>query len=150
MRSVAPEVAVAGGAPITLCDAPFGRGASWSDDGFIIFSPTSAPGTALQRVSADGGKPEQLFPLAAGEGVQRWPQVLPGGKAELALIRYVFEQDRQDQPLTLSDLQIVTVVVVVGTGGGGVVVVTGGGGAGVDPPGELGHVPEGNSETTSL
>jgi ATP-dependent DNA helicase RecG len=34
--------------------------------------------------------------------------VLPGGKADLALIRYVFKQERQGQPLTLSDLQIVT------------------------------------------
>ncbi|WP_261560399.1 ATP-binding protein [Frankia tisae] len=34
--------------------------------------------------------------------------VLPGGKADLALIRYVFKQERQEQPLTLSDLQVVT------------------------------------------
>ncbi|OAA25218.1 ATP-dependent DNA helicase RecG [Frankia sp. EI5c] len=34
--------------------------------------------------------------------------VLPGGEADLPLIRYVVEQERQGQPLTLPDLQIVT------------------------------------------
>ncbi|KPM50206.1 AAA family ATPase [Frankia sp. CcI49] len=34
--------------------------------------------------------------------------VLPGGKADLALIRYLAEQEHQGQPLTLPDLQVVT------------------------------------------
>jgi len=35
------------------------------------------------RVSSAGGKPEPLTTLAEGEATQRWPQVLPGGKAVL-------------------------------------------------------------------
>jgi serine/threonine-protein kinase len=77
------KVAVAGGAPVTLCDAPSGRGASWGDDGFIVFSPSSAPQTPLMRVTSDGGVPTKLFDLAKDEGSQRWPQVLPGSKAVL-------------------------------------------------------------------
>ena len=75
------KIAVAGGPAITLCDAPIGRGGSWSDDGWIVFTPTSAAGAALQRVSSEGGTPEKLFAMAEGEASQRWPQVLPGGKA---------------------------------------------------------------------
>jgi Tol biopolymer transport system component len=75
------KIAVAGGPVVTLCDAPIGRGGSWGDDGWIAFAPTSAPGSPLQRVSSDGGTPEKLLTIAEGEATQRWPQVLPGGKA---------------------------------------------------------------------
>jgi len=75
------KVAVSGGPAVTLCDAPLGRGGSWGDDGRIVFTPATAPGTPLQRVAAEGGTPEKLFELAEGETSQRWPQVLPGSKA---------------------------------------------------------------------
>jgi Tol biopolymer transport system component len=75
------KIAVAGGAAVTLCDAPTGRGGSWSDDGWIVFTPSAAPGTSLQRVSSDGGTPVKLFDTAEGEATQRWPQMLAGGKA---------------------------------------------------------------------
>ena len=47
----------------------------------LCLRPRPASGTPLQRVSSDGGTPEKLFALAEGEASQRWPQVLPGGKA---------------------------------------------------------------------
>ena len=47
-----------------------------------MLSPDSSPGVRLLRVSSAGGKSEPLTSLAEGEG-QRWPQVLPGGKAVL-------------------------------------------------------------------
>ena len=77
------KVAVAGGAAVTLCDAPNARGGSWADDGTIVFQPENTPGSALMRVSAAGGTPAALFALADGELMQRWPQVLPGSKAVL-------------------------------------------------------------------
>jgi Tol biopolymer transport system component len=77
------KVAVAGGAAVTLCDAPSGRGASWADDDTIVFQPENTPGSRLQRVPAAGGTPGPLIPLAEGEGMQRWPQMLPGSKALL-------------------------------------------------------------------
>ena len=74
-------VAVAGGPPVTLCPAPVFRGGSWAEDGSIVFQPAAVGG--LMRVSSNGGTAEPLVPLAEGEATQRWPQVLPGGKAVL-------------------------------------------------------------------
>ena len=77
------KVAVTGGAVVTLCDAPNGRGGSWGEDGLIVFQPDSAPGSVLRRVPAAGGTPENFLKMAEGEAVQRWPQMLPGGKGVL-------------------------------------------------------------------
>ena len=77
------KIAVTGGAAVTLCDAPAGRGGTWADDGTIAFSPNSILGVSLLRVSSAGGTPEPLTTLDHGEVTQRWPQVLPGGKAVL-------------------------------------------------------------------
>jgi serine/threonine-protein kinase len=37
------KVSLSGGAPLTLCSAPFSRGASWGPQDTIIFTPTSGP-----------------------------------------------------------------------------------------------------------
>ena len=76
------KISVTGGAAVTLCDAPRGRGGSWGEDSTIALSSNDA-GVSLLRVSAAGGKPEPLTALDQGEQTQRWPQVLPGGKAVL-------------------------------------------------------------------
>jgi Tol biopolymer transport system component/tRNA A-37 threonylcarbamoyl transferase component Bud32 len=75
------KIAVTGGTAITLCDAPNGRGGSWGDDGTIVFSADQQ--ATLSRVSSTGGTPEPLTTLDVGEKTQRFPQVLPGGKAVL-------------------------------------------------------------------
>jgi Tol biopolymer transport system component len=77
------KVSVQGGAAVTLCDAPNDRGGSWGEDGTIVFTPDNR--VALSRVSSAGGTPQPLTMLdtQAGEATQRWPQVLPGGKAVL-------------------------------------------------------------------
>jgi Tol biopolymer transport system component len=77
------KISVQGGAAITLCDAPNGRGGSWGEDGTIVFVPEFR--VALSKVSSAGGTPQPLTTLdkQAGEITQRWPQVLPGGKAVL-------------------------------------------------------------------
>src|SRR5258705_13555876 len=74
------KIAVSGGATVTLCDAPNGRGGTWTEDGTIIFSPNNAVGVNLLRVSSSGGTPEPFSKLEPGEVTQRYPQVLPGGK----------------------------------------------------------------------
>ena len=76
------KVSVTGGAAVTLCDAPNGRGGAWADDGTIVLSPSPAR-TSLVRVASAGGKPEPVTSLAEGEATQRWPQVLPGSTAVL-------------------------------------------------------------------
>ena len=73
------KVSVYGGAPVTLCEAPDPRGASWGDDGTIVAAPNDS--VALWRVSADGGTPQTETGLAKGEITHRFPQVLPGGRA---------------------------------------------------------------------
>jgi Tol biopolymer transport system component len=77
------KISVQGGAAVTLCDAPSDRGGSWGDDGTIAFAPNNQ--VALSKVSSAGGMPQPLTTLdqQAGENTQRWPQVLPGGKAVL-------------------------------------------------------------------
>ena len=77
------KIAVTGGAAVTLCDAPLGRGGAWGEDGTIVFTPDATSGVRLLRVTSAGGKPEPLTSLAEGEVTQRWPQLLPGGKAVL-------------------------------------------------------------------
>jgi hypothetical protein len=71
---------VEGGPPVTLCDAPFNRGADWGEDGFIAGSLGSG---ALERVPDNGGTPRPLTKLSPGEHTHRWPQVLPGARAVL-------------------------------------------------------------------
>jgi serine/threonine-protein kinase len=77
------KISAQGGVAVTLCDAPTDRGGSWGDDGTIVFTPDI--GTVLSKVSSTGGTPQLLNPLdtQSGETTQRWPQVLPGGKAVL-------------------------------------------------------------------
>jgi eukaryotic-like serine/threonine-protein kinase len=72
------KIDLTGGPPITLCDAPNGRGATWSRDGVIIFAPDST--TGLQRVSAAGGMPSAATVLAQDEADHRNPFFLPDGR----------------------------------------------------------------------
>jgi Tol biopolymer transport system component len=75
------KVSVDGGAPVTLADAPNLRGASWGDDGYIVFAPlVNSP---LWRVSSDGGVARELTKLENGERTHRWPEVLPGSRGVL-------------------------------------------------------------------
>ena len=76
------KIAVTGGAVVTLCDAPNGRGGSWGEDGAIVFSAPQA-GIPLMRVSAAGGTPAVATPLVKDEIGQRWPQAILGGQAVL-------------------------------------------------------------------
>src|SRR5262249_30525102 len=75
------KISVEGGAAITLCDSGIVRGASWGDDGNIVFG--RIPSGGLRRVSSDGGASEELTKLNPGERTHRWPQVLPGNQAVL-------------------------------------------------------------------
>jgi serine/threonine protein kinase len=80
------KVQLSGGSPVTLCPVATPRGASWGDNGTIVFSPFYYSG--LSKISADGGTPEPLTRLdpTSGERNHRWPFVLPGGKAALFTI----------------------------------------------------------------
>ncbi len=75
------KIAVAGGGPQTVCEAPNGRGGTWAANGNIMFSPTQ--GGALVQVSDSGGTPQPLTTLSDGEVSHRWPQAIDGGRAVL-------------------------------------------------------------------
>src|SRR5579859_197240 len=74
------KISVFGGAPVALCNADSRRGASWGEDGTIVFTPTFT--SPLYRTSPVGGTPVIVTHLDAGkaEVSHRWPQILPGGK----------------------------------------------------------------------
>jgi eukaryotic-like serine/threonine-protein kinase len=82
---VLQKVAVAGGDPVTICDAPGGATASWGGD-TIVFSTSTA--RVLQRVSAQGGEAVPLTTLdrEAGDDAHMFPHVLPRGDAALFTI----------------------------------------------------------------
>ena len=83
------KTSLAGGSPITLCDAlSSGRSGDWFED-TIVFGATLPAGQALYRVSANGGEPEMLATVNSdeGEGAYTNPDFLPDGKDLLFNIR---------------------------------------------------------------
>jgi serine/threonine protein kinase len=87
------KVSLMGGAPISLCEAQSGYGASWGADETIIFSPAFTSG--LFRVSATGGTPQIITNLKSeqGEISHRWPEILPDGKSVLFTINTGMDAD---------------------------------------------------------
>jgi serine/threonine-protein kinase len=81
----------AGGVPIELAPVNANpRGADWSDNGFIYYTPDAVGG--IWRVAADGGEPEQVTvpPHESGDASSRtdshrFPTVLPGAAAMIYL-----------------------------------------------------------------
>ena len=80
------KIDVSSGLTQTLCDAPFGRGGTWSRGGTIVFAP--APAGPLVRVSASGGTPEAVTTIdkEAGETGHAWPYFLPDSRNVLFVI----------------------------------------------------------------
>jgi Tol biopolymer transport system component len=74
------RVSLAGGASNLVVGGGDARGASWGEDGTIVYSASQSG--ALMRVSASGGTPKPLTTLdpARGERSHRWPWFLPGGR----------------------------------------------------------------------
>ncbi len=70
------KVALAGGPVQVLCDAPEGRGASWSSRGVIIFTPNIRE--PLYKVPEGGGTPEKVTDAKPG-WTHRNPYFLPDG-----------------------------------------------------------------------
>ena len=70
------KVALAGGPVQVLCDAPEGRGASWSSRGVILFTPNIYE--SLYKVPEAGGTPEKVTQAQNG-WTHRNPYFLPDG-----------------------------------------------------------------------
>jgi hypothetical protein len=97
-------VPVRGGAPAVLADNITNpRGASWSDDGSIVFTPI--PSTGLSRVPSAGGAVQPLTdPAKKGQITHRWPQVLPGGRS-LIFTAHVVTNGLDDAEIDALDLR---------------------------------------------
>jgi len=74
------KVSVNGGGATTLSASPFSGGASWDPHGTIILGGV---GSGLRQVPDAGGALLPLTQLKSGDSNNRWPEVLPGGKAVL-------------------------------------------------------------------
>ncbi|HEX7572662.1 MAG TPA: protein kinase, partial [Bacteroidota bacterium] len=81
------RIDASGGAVNTLCEAASGRGATWSGDNIILFSPSSSE--PLNQIPAAGGTPSPVTKLDPSrlEHSHRWPWFLPDGKHFLYLAR---------------------------------------------------------------
>lgn len=85
------RVAIGGGAPVPICEAPGerpgarGRGGTWGPDGTIIFDPGDS---GLMRVSAAGGTPTLLTGRDEAMDARNywWPEFLPDGRGLLATV----------------------------------------------------------------
>src|SRR5262245_26317802 len=75
------RIDVSGGAPVTLCDAPKGAGAAWSNAGVILFAPHGS-GSGLYQVPESGGTPKPVTHLdaARNEMGHQHPHFLPDGR----------------------------------------------------------------------
>jgi serine/threonine-protein kinase len=77
------KVALGGGVPVVLCEAPNAWGASWGINGKIVFSPGNL--TGLWQVAEAGGEPEPILAPSpeTGDASYLLPEFLPDGKAVL-------------------------------------------------------------------
>ena len=95
------RVSVQGGSavPIAELDGAM-RGASWGEDGMIVFATRSG----LWRVATSGGDPERLTTpdTARGEVGHFWPEILPGGRAVLFTVIALPTDDSQIEVLSLA------------------------------------------------
>ena len=90
------KIEASGGPAQILCDAPTGRGGTWSGEGVIVFAPATAG--PLQKVSDDGGVPVAVTQIDRNEGqaTHRWPSFLPDGH------RFIYLAQRSATTLDIS------------------------------------------------
>jgi len=76
-----------GGPPLALCDAPDGKGGTWSQTGIIVFAPSY--NTPLRQVSQAGGTstPITEFDDKRNDNSHRHPRFLPDGNRFLYVAR---------------------------------------------------------------
>jgi serine/threonine protein kinase len=72
------RVDLEGGIVRVLCDAPAGRGGTWSSKGTIVFAPIAVGGLSI--VSDAGGAPTPITTPRTPEESHRLPHMLPDGE----------------------------------------------------------------------
>jgi Tol biopolymer transport system component len=76
------KVAVTGGLPQTICDAPVVIGGAWNQDGVILFG-----NGAIMRVSAEGGVATPVTLASQGGAFHSFPSFLPDAR-HFVYLRY--------------------------------------------------------------
>ncbi|MEJ2194495.1 MAG: protein kinase [Ignavibacteriaceae bacterium] len=73
------KISLGSGSPLPICDAPDGRGGSWSSNGTIVFSPNGYDG--IYKVHSSGGNPEEIIKTDTSFQIQslRYAYFLPDG-----------------------------------------------------------------------
>jgi Tol biopolymer transport system component len=83
------RIDLADGVIRTICDAPAGRGGTWSTKGTIIFAPSASGGLSI--VSGAGGTPAPITTVETQGESHRVPQMLPDGE------RFLFYNQHADK-----------------------------------------------------
>jgi serine/threonine protein kinase len=90
-----------GGPPITLTEAPNGKGGAWNGDGVIVFAPSAD--SPLHRVASAGGESVPLTEIdAERHNSHRHPRFLPDGRQIIFLAR---GNTPKESALLVTDLQ---------------------------------------------
>lgn len=89
------RVALEGGAPIEIADAPDARGGTWSRSGTIVFQRIYRD-SGLSQVPAAGGavQPATHFDVSGPDATHRWPVILPDGEHFLYQVFSIEEERR--------------------------------------------------------
>jgi Tol biopolymer transport system component len=75
------KVATGGGAPVGLLDdITDNRGAAWSVNDLIVYSPRGNDGLYVVKADGSGMRPLTVLDSTQSERTHRWPQILPDGK----------------------------------------------------------------------
>jgi eukaryotic-like serine/threonine-protein kinase len=98
------KIEVARGPAITICDAPAGRGGTWSRNDVIVYAVN---GSGLFRVSGAGGTPIQVSRTNVGsdrspEPGHRGPWFLPDGRHFIYTARAI---DSEDTRIYVADIE---------------------------------------------
>jgi hypothetical protein len=104
-RGKLKKVAVTGGAPVVICDAPAGTGGTWGRDGTLVFA--SAALTGLSRVPASGGTPVPITTpdRARFERSHRDPRFLPDGRAVLFTVHRATHDSFDDADIEIANVE---------------------------------------------
>ena len=97
------RISASGGAAATIAHTSYPYGLRWEAGGILFVQPGNAPLSdvnvrehGIMRLSADGGAPEMLITLKAGE-VANGPQLLPGERHVLFTLATRTTPDRWDK-----------------------------------------------------
>jgi serine/threonine-protein kinase len=90
--SLLKKIAIGGGAPLNLCKVDAIWGANWDGETIVFASATRG----IMRVSANGGEPEVVVKIGAGEAADG-PQMLDGGRLLLFTLASEVGPERWDR-----------------------------------------------------